>query len=39
MKFYNSQWLIKDFEKLWPNIRFEYEICILLLLTSIVTIL
>jgi hypothetical protein len=24
MNFYNGQWLIKDFEKPWPSIRFEY---------------
>jgi hypothetical protein len=37
MKFYNGQWLIKDFEKSWPSIRFEYVVCIFLLLGSIVT--
>jgi hypothetical protein len=37
MNFYNGQWLIKDFGKLWPNIRFEYAVCIFLLLRSIVT--
>ncbi len=37
MNFYNGQWLIKDFGKPWPSIRFEYVICIFLLLGSIVT--
>ncbi len=32
MKFYNSQWLIKDFGKLWPSIRFEYGICIFIII-------
>jgi len=39
MNFYNNQWLIKDFGKLWSSIRFEYGVCIFLLLRSIVTIL
>jgi hypothetical protein len=37
MKFYNGQWLLKDFEKSCPSIRFEYVICIFLLLGSTVT--
>jgi hypothetical protein len=37
MNFYNGQWLIRDFGKPWPNIRFEYVICIFLLLGSIIT--
>ncbi len=35
MNFYNGQWLIRDFGK--PSIRFEYVVCISLLLRSIVT--
>jgi hypothetical protein len=31
MNFYNGQWLIKDFGKPWPSIRFEYVVCIFLL--------
>jgi len=34
MKFYNGQWLIRDFGKPRPNIRFEYMVCIFLLLRS-----
>jgi hypothetical protein len=37
MKFYNGQWLIRDFGEPWPSIRFEYVVCIFLLLGSIVT--
>jgi hypothetical protein len=37
MNFYNGQWLIRDFGKPWPRIRFEYVVCIFLLLRSIVT--
>jgi hypothetical protein len=37
MNFYNGQWLIKDFGKSWPSIRFEYVVCIFLLLGSTVT--
>jgi hypothetical protein len=37
MNFYNGQWLIKDFGKPWPSIRFEYVICIFLLLGSTIT--
>jgi hypothetical protein len=37
MKLYNGQCLIKDFEQSCPSIRFEYVICIFLLLESIVT--
>jgi hypothetical protein len=36
MNFYNGQWLIRDFGKQWPSIRFEYVVCIFLLLRSIV---
>jgi hypothetical protein len=35
--FYNGQWLIRDSTKSWPSIRFEYVVCIFLLLRSIVT--
>jgi hypothetical protein len=37
MKFYNGQWLIRDFGEPWSSIRFEYVVCIFLLLGSIVT--
>jgi hypothetical protein len=37
MNFYNGQWLIKDFGRLWPSIMFEYSVCISLLLGFIVT--
>jgi hypothetical protein len=37
MNFYNGQWLIRDFGKPWPSIRFEYVVCISLLLGSTVT--
>jgi len=37
MNFNNGQWLIKDFGKPWPSIRFEYVICIFLLLGFAVT--
>jgi hypothetical protein len=33
MNFYNGQWLIRDFEKSWLSIRFEYVVCIFLLLS------
>jgi hypothetical protein len=36
MNFYNGQWLIRDFGRLWPSIRFEYFVCIFLLLGSTV---
>jgi hypothetical protein len=39
MNFFNSQWLIRDFGKLWPSIRFEYGVCIFLLLRFTGTIL
>jgi hypothetical protein len=32
MKFYNGQWLIRNFGKPWLSIRFEYVICIFLFL-------
>jgi len=37
MNFYNGQWLIRDFGKPWPRIRFEYVVCIFLLLRFVVT--
>jgi len=37
MNFYNGQWLIMDSRKSWPSTRFEYVVCIFLLLRSIVT--
>ncbi len=37
MNFYNGQWLIRDFGKQWSSIRFEYVVCIFLLLRFIVT--
>jgi hypothetical protein len=33
---HNGQWLIRDFGRLWPSIRFEYMVCIFLLLGFIV---
>ncbi len=35
--FNNGQWVIRDFGKPWPSIRFEYVVCIFLLLRSTVT--
>jgi len=26
MNFYNGQWLIRDFGKPWPSVRFEYVV-------------
>jgi hypothetical protein len=37
MNFHNGQCLIRDFGRLWPSIRFEYLVCIFLLLGSTVT--
>jgi hypothetical protein len=37
MNFSIGQWLIKDFKEPWPSIRFEYVVCIFLLLGSIMT--
>ncbi len=37
MNFYNGQWLIKDFGEPWTSIRFEYVVCIFLILRTIVT--
>jgi hypothetical protein len=37
MNFYNGQLLIRDFRKPWPSIRFEYLLCIFLLLGSTIT--
>jgi hypothetical protein len=37
MNFYNGQSLVKDFGKPWPSIRFEYVVCIFLLLGLTVT--
>ncbi len=38
MNFYNSQWVIRDFGKLWSSIRFKYEVYIFYLLRSTITI-
>jgi hypothetical protein len=37
MNFYNGQLLIRDFGKPPPSIRFEYVVCIFLLLRSMIT--
>jgi hypothetical protein len=37
MNFYNGQGLIRAFGKPWPRIRFEYVMCIFLLLASTIT--
>ncbi len=37
MNFYNGQWLIRDLREPWPNIKFEYVVCIFILLGSIIT--
>jgi hypothetical protein len=37
MNFYNGQWLIRDFGKPEPSTRFEYVVCIFLLLRSTIT--
>jgi hypothetical protein len=37
MNFYNGQWLIRDSRKSWPSIRFEYVVCISLLLRFTIT--
>jgi hypothetical protein len=37
MNFYNGQWLIRDSRKSWPSIRFEYVVCIFILLGFIIT--
>ncbi len=37
MKFYNGQQLIRDLGEPWLNIKFEYVVCIFILLGSIVT--
>jgi hypothetical protein len=37
MNFYNDQWLIRDFGKPWPSIKFEYVVSIFILLEFIVT--
>jgi hypothetical protein len=37
MNCYNGQWLIRDFGKPWPSIRFEYVVCISLLVGSTLT--
>jgi len=37
MNFYNGRWLIRDLGEPWPNIKFEYVVCICILLRSIVT--
>ncbi len=37
VNFYNGQWLIRDFGKPRPSIRFEYVVCIFLLLRSMIS--
>ncbi len=37
MNFYNGQRLIRGLGEPWPNIKFEYVVCIFILLRSIVT--
>ncbi len=37
MNFYNGQCLIRDFGKPWPSIWFEYVVCIILSLSSTLT--
>jgi hypothetical protein len=37
MNFYSGQSPSRDFGKPWPSIRFEYVVCIFLLLGSTIT--